>query len=165
MLVQRARQEAAQFEYKYGYEMPVATLARRMGDLAQLYTQYAAMRMLGCSMVLIGIDEEAGAQLFKVDPAGQFAGYVATCAGQKEQEAVTFLEKKLKKADGRAAPPNTFADTVQMAVNALQTVLAADFKASEIEVGVVGRNGQRKFQLMSVNEVEDVLNQIAERDM
>jgi 20S proteasome subunit alpha 1 len=164
-LVQRARHEASQFEFKFGYEMPVPTLAKRMADLAQLYTQHAAMRMLGCSMMLIGIDEELGAQLYKVDPAGQFAGYVASCAGQKEQEAVTFLEKKLKKADGRAASPNTYADTVQMAVNALQTVLASDFKASEIEVGVVGKGGQRKFQLLSVAEVEEILNQIAERDM
>lgn len=123
------------------------------------------MRMLGCATMLIGIDEELGPQLFKVDPAGQFAGYVATCAGQKEQEAVTFLEKKLKKGDGRAVATVSYADTVQMAVNALQTVLAADFKASEIEVGVVGKHGSRKFQLLSVAEVEDILNQIAERDV
>lgn len=37
--VSRARGEAAEFRYKYGYEMPCDVLAKRLANINQVYTQ------------------------------------------------------------------------------------------------------------------------------
>jgi len=45
--VQRARMEATNFKYKNGYDVPVAYLAKRVANVAQVYTQHAFMRAFG----------------------------------------------------------------------------------------------------------------------
>ncbi|KAK9797004.1 hypothetical protein WJX73_003416 [Symbiochloris irregularis] len=157
-IVQKARAEAAEFRFKYGYEIPVDFLAKVMADQAQVYTQHAYMRPLGVVPILVGIDEERGPQLFKVDPAGYYVGYRATSAGAKEQEAENFLEKKVKNNN------MTLAQAVQTAIAALQSVLSEDFKASEIEAGVVWSGDGGAFRILSNEEVEEHLVAISERD-
>jgi 20S proteasome subunit alpha 1 len=157
-LVQQARSEAADYRFKYGYEMPVDGLARWIADKAQVYTQHAYMRPLGVVGMVLGIDEEKGPQLFKCDPAGHFSGHKATSAGVKEQEAINFLEKKMKNN-----PSFTYEETVQTAISALQSVLQEDFKANEIEVGVV-RKEEPFFKVLTTEEIEEHLTAISERD-
>lgn len=48
-------------------------------------------------MILIGIDDELGPQLFKTDPAGYYSGFKACSVGVKQTEANSFFEKKMKK--------------------------------------------------------------------
>lgn len=36
---QRAQAEAAEFRYKYGYEMPSDAVAKRLANISQVYTQ------------------------------------------------------------------------------------------------------------------------------
>ena len=109
--------------------------------------------------MFVGIDDELGPQLYKVDPAGAFAGWKACCAGPKEQEATNFLEKKLARSEVSLNDE----DTVQMTVSALQSVLSADFKGSEIEVGVVSV-ANPKFRTLTVDQIEEILTNIAQRD-
>jgi hypothetical protein len=86
--IQKLREEAAEFKFNYGYDMPVASLAKRAADIAQVYTQHAYMRPLGVSLIIAGMEIEGESKtpkLFRCDPAGYFAGYKATSSGNKEQ--------------------------------------------------------------------------------
>ncbi|XP_041092260.1 proteasome subunit alpha type-6-like [Polyodon spathula] len=156
--VHRARCEAAEWKYKFGYEIPAEMLCKRMADLSQVYTQNAEMRPLGCcesENTILSVQSVIGATA-RLTTTGQ--GYKATSAGVKQTEANSFLEKKIRKK-----PDLTFHKTVELAVTCLSSVLSLDFKPSEIEVGVVTTD-KPKFTLLSEEEIEAHLVAIAERD-
>jgi len=155
--VQRLRYEAEEFKFKYGYNIPVHVLARRIADIAQVYTQQASTRALACVAILAGVDDERGPQLFKIDPAGHYFPYKATASGAKEQEAMNWYEKKVDEF------PNMNVDkTIQCAIMCLQSVLSADFKNTEVEV-VIMEQGNR-FRRLAEEEIETHLNAINEAD-
>jgi 20S proteasome subunit alpha 1 len=172
-LVQKARSESAEFKFKYGYDITPAILARILADQAQVYTQHAYMRPLGVIPIIIGIDEEQGTQLFKVDPAGYFVGYKGTASGVKDQEATNWLEKQHKASESGFASLD-FNQVVQMAISGLQHVLSEDLKASDIEVGVAhfpadgmqqeGLVEGGKFNVLNEEQIEEHLIAISERD-
>ena len=119
-------------------------------------TQEASSRALACVMLLIGVDEEKGAQVFKVDPAGHFLPYKAAATGKSEPEAMNFLEKRVNELGGLDEK-----GTIEMAISAMQYVLSTDFKSSEIEIGVISAG--KKFRLLSEEEIETRLTAVSER--
>ncbi|KAK9453028.1 nucleophile aminohydrolase [Dipodascopsis uninucleata] len=159
--VTRARSEASDFKYKYGYEMPCDVLAKRMANINQVYTQRAYMRPLGVTITFIGIDEEMGPQLYKCDPAGYYVSYKATSTGPKQQEAMNFLDKKLKKLD---CAEGDWEAVVELAITALSSVLSVDFRKNDIEIGVVGISEDNRFRKLTVDEIDARLVAIAEKD-
>jgi len=126
------------------------------------------MRPLGVATTLISLDSEFGPQLYKCDPAGYYVGYKATASGPKAQEALNFLEKKLK---NKEHAEGSWDEVVEIAISALSTVLSVDFKKGEIEIGIVG--GPRKdgkegrdnnFRALTEEEIDERLQAIAEKD-
>jgi len=126
------------------------------------------MRPLGVATTLISVDSEYGPQLYKCDPAGYYVGYKATASGPKAQEALNFLEKKLK---NKEHAEGSWDEVVELAITALSTVLSVDFKKNEIEIGIVGgprTNGKEgtdtEFRALSEEEIDERLQAIAEKD-
>lgn len=156
----RARSESAEFKYKYGYEIPVSSLAKRMANISQLYTQRAYMRPLGVALTFcqFDTDESLGSQIFKCDPAGYYTSVKAVATGPKSQEATTYLEKKFKKID---YINGNWENTVEFAINSLGSILGTDFRKSDIEIGVATNQG---FKILSEDEIEERLVKIAEED-
>ena len=155
-LVQRARYEAAQWTFDYGYSAPAKVVAKRMADLAQVNTQSSGLRPLACISIFVSVDDEEGPSIFKVDCAGHTLPFFAAAAGPKEQEAVNFLEKKRDEMQEYTAD-----QVVRTAITCLGSVLGSDFKGSELEVACVqGKHG--KFTLLTEQEIEGHLNAIAD---
>ncbi len=210
--VTKARSIAAEFQYSYGYPIPVHYLAKKVADENQIYTQAAYKRSLACMMILgrcvararglaplaplsaaltarrfltpppsRSVDDEKGPQLFKVDPAGHFLGFKACAAGNKEAEATDLLAKAVKRAEeadgagagagaaggggGEAAGAHVSLvgeEAVRLAISTFQSLLTADFKAEEVEVGVCVAGAP--FRVLATAEVEAHLSAIAERE-
>lgn len=126
------------------------------------------MRPLGVAQTLISVDSEFGPQLYKCDPAGYYVGYKATASGPKQQEALNYLEKKLK---NKEYAEGNWEEVIELGISALSTVLSVDFKKGELEVGVVGapKIGTKgeidpAFRTLTEEEIDERLQAISEKD-
>lgn len=170
-LAMRARSESAEFKYKYGYEMPVDTLTKRMANLAQVYTQRAYMRPMGVSLMFIGVDDELGPLLLKTDPAGYYCSAQAIATGPKQREVGTALERAYKKEtngkyraeDGskKLLVTGDWKKVVEFAIVTLSDTLGTEFRKNDLEIGVSTKDG---FRTLTPDEIDERLVSIAEQD-
>ncbi|KAG8347230.1 proteasome subunit alpha 1 [Trypanosoma vivax] len=164
-VVQKARNEASEYKYRYGSPIPVSVLAKRVADMAQVRTQQAGLRLMGVVMTFIGMEQndEDGSwvpQIFCVQPAGSCGAFHACAVGKKQIEASAYLEKKQKNA-----PFHTLSqkEAAMIALAALQSALGETLKATDVEVGRCSVDNHN-FCRVPNQEVEEWLTTLAEAD-
>lgn len=158
----RAKAEAAEFRYKFGYDMPCDVLAKRLANLSQVYTQRAYMRPLGIIQTYVSVDEELGPSIYKSDPAGYFVGYKATATGPKQQEITTRLENHFKKSSSQYhLQEDSWEKVVEFGVTILTDSLGTEFSKKDLEVGIAAPGD---FFTLNEDEIEERLVAIAEQD-
>eukprot|EP00957_Ditylum_brightwellii_P119264 9098703-Ditylum_brightwellii.AAC.1 len=87
--------KANNFQFECGYAIPMHMLAKYIADIMQVYTQSASIQLLTMVCFLIGVHDEWGLQVCKVDCVGHYLPFYVAASRVKEQEAVNFLEKKV----------------------------------------------------------------------
>ncbi|SCV00541.1 LANO_0F07382g1_1 [Lachancea nothofagi CBS 11611] len=157
----RAKAEAAEYRYKYGYDMPADVLAKRMANLSQIYTQRAYMRPLGVILTFVSVDEELGPSIYKCDPAGYYVGYKATATGPKQQELTSALEKYFKKRKVDHVAEESYDKVVEFGITQMIDALGTEFSKTDLEIGVAVKE---KFFCLTPDQIEERLVAIAEQD-
>ena len=80
ILIDQARVYAQSNKLMYDEAIDVEVVAKRVGDIKQLYTQHAGVRPFGVSIIFGGIDK-TGRRLFATDPSGSIRGWKAVAFG------------------------------------------------------------------------------------
>jgi proteasome endopeptidase complex, archaeal, alpha subunit len=92
-LIDRARVDAQINRVVYNEPIGIETLAKKIADHKQTFTQYGGVRPYGTALLIGGIDD-SGPRLFETDPSGALLMVKATGIGSGRNAVMEFLEEK-----------------------------------------------------------------------
>jgi len=145
VLINQARIYSQSNRLMYDEPVDVEMLARRLGDIAQIYTQHAGVRPFGVSTIIAGVDTE-GSRVMTTDPIGSYRGYKATAVGRKSDEANKLLEEKYK-------DDITLDGAINLAIEAVKTASDGNITAENVKVAVVPSD-TKVFRRLPDSEVQ-----------
>ena len=149
-LVDFARQQAQIEQLRYGEQIDVETLTKRVTDHVQQYTQTGGARPFGVSLLVGGV-EDRRPRLFEADPSGTPYEWQAAAIGGGHASIQAHLEEQYH-------PEMDLAGGVGLALEAL-AVEADDLSADSVHVATVDvESGQ--FQTLAEDNIESHLAEI-----
>jgi len=144
VLINQARVFCQSNRLLYDEAVDIEVLTRRIGDLAQVYTQHAGVRPFGVSIILAGVDG-AGCKILTTDPTGSYRGYRATAIGRKSDEANKLLEE-------RYTDDLSLDDAVKLAIETVKEATDAEVTSKVVKVAVIPTD-TKTFRRLSDEEV------------
>ena len=90
VLVDKARVEAQINHLTYDEPISVDVLAKKIGDLKQMHTQYGGVRPFGASLLIAGVNSEP--KLFVTHPSGALYEYKAYVIGSGKGQVLEVFE-------------------------------------------------------------------------
>ncbi|MEK6954434.1 MAG: archaeal proteasome endopeptidase complex subunit alpha [Candidatus Micrarchaeota archaeon] len=146
-LVDFARMEAQRHRIVYGTEIPIETLAKKIGDQIQTFTQFAGVRPYGVSLLIAGMDGTF--KLFETDPSGALFEYRATGIGSGKKTAEEFFEKEysdnLSQHDG-----------IKLALKALKKAVEEKLTPSNVDVAIISKE-HKKVIFLKKDEITKLI--------
>jgi len=129
VLIDHARIEAQVNRLRYDEPISVQSLAKRIGDTKQLYTQHGGVRPFGARLLIAGVDEKK-AHLFETDPSGVVAAYKCQAIGGGAQAVTDFFEREYN-------DKQSLDEAILLALGALRTMVEGEFSEANIEMAVI----------------------------
>ena len=148
VLIDHSRIEAQINRLRYDEPISVQALAKRIGDIQQMYTQHGGVRPFGARLLIAGVDSD-GTHLLETDPSGVVAAYKSQAIGGGAQTVTEFLEQKYD--DNMSLD-----DAVRLAIEALKNVIEGELSADKLEMAVVPRE-TKTFRKLTNEEISRYL--------
>lgn len=149
VLVEAARLEAQLHRLRYDEPIQIATLAKYVGDIKQLYTQHGGVRPFGVRLLIGGVDEKP--QLYETDPSGAVASYKAHAIGAGT-DAVTEALEKLYRED------LSLDEGISLALKVLKLAME-EVSPDMLEIAVIPVSTKR-FRMLTRAEVSHYLEDL-----
>ncbi len=152
VLIDHARIEAQVNRLRYDEAMSVQALAKRIGDIKQLYTQHGGVRPFGARLLIAGVDKKK-AHLFETDPSGVVAAYKCQAVGGGAQTVTEFLERKYDEK-------LSIDDAILLALETLRSVIDGEFKENSVEMAIVPIKTKR-FEKLSLSDIAKYIKRLS----
>ncbi|MCS7116441.1 MAG: archaeal proteasome endopeptidase complex subunit alpha [Nitrososphaerota archaeon] len=143
--VDYARVIAQSNKLVYDEAVDVETVARRIADLAQQYTQYAGVRPFGVSLIFAGISSH-GAQLYLTDPSGTYLEYNAVAIGAGSDQVTAYLEQNYNEN-------MSLEEAILLAIESIYLVSEDKVGTRHIKLAVIDTT-TKKMRFLSQEEIK-----------
>jgi proteasome alpha subunit len=128
-LVDRARIESQINRVSYDEPIDVETLAKKICDHMQVYTQFGGARPYGTALLIAGVSDGRG-RLFETDPSGTLLEYKATAIGTGRPAVMKLFEDEYN-ADA------LLDDAILLGLKSLRLATEGKFDQTAVEIGVI----------------------------
>jgi len=145
ILIDQARVYAQSNKLMYDEPIDIEVVAKRVGDIKQLYTQHAGVRPFGVSIIFGGIDK-TGSRLFATDPSGSIRGWKAVAVGVGKETVEGILKTDYnEKLDIETA--------TKLAIKALVKAQEARGEQPRVKIAVIPA-ATKKMKSLTDEEIE-----------
>jgi len=145
ILIDQARVYAQSNKLMYDEPIDIEVVAKRVGDIKQLYTQHAGVRPFGVSIIFGGIDK-TGSRLFATDPSGSIRGWKAVAVGVGKETVEGILKTDYnEKLDIETA--------TKLAIKALVKAQEARGEQPRVKIAVIPV-ATKKMKSLTEEEIE-----------
>jgi len=145
ILIDQARVYAQSNRLMYNEPIDIEILGKRVGDIAQVYTQHAGVRPFGASIIFAGIDK-TGSRVFLSEPSGAYWGFKAVAIGAGADLVKPILEKEYREGI-------MLEEATMLALQCLSKIVEGKVEPQKIKIAFVPRE-TKKFKILTQEEVE-----------
>lgn len=150
-LIEKARLESQINKITYNEPIRVESLAKKICDMKQMYTQHGGVRPFGSALIIGGVND-TGCRLFETDPSGALIEYKATAIGAGRPIAMEEFEKKYK-------DDMKLSEAMELALDAVYEATEGKTTVESVEIAVI-KEKDHKYQKLTDDDIADHVEEL-----
>ncbi|MGC9517775.1 MAG: archaeal proteasome endopeptidase complex subunit alpha [Methanomicrobiales archaeon] len=150
-LIEKARIEAQVNKITYNEPIRVESLAKKICDMKQMYTQHGGVRPFGSALIIGGVTN-GGCRLFETDPSGALIEYKATAIGAGRTIAMDVFEKNYN-------DDINIVESIELALDAVYEATEGKTTPESVEISVI-ETKDRQYRKLSEEEIKDHVEEL-----